>query len=930
MKFLKNIFECIMLLLVIATPLSANIRFDLKEDELEIEDVDSLDLDSLEEEIEPMKEFVHKFVLENGMTVLIRPVHSLPKVSMQVWYNVGSKDEHDGERGLAHLLEHMVFKGTLRLSETDISAITHMLSGSTNAFTWYDYTGYLFNMPVQHWHEALALLADCMQNIALKDDHLNSEMKAVIQELKMKRDDYKRTLMLNMITAIFPDHPYHYPTIGYKQDLFDVHADRLRKFYKKHYWPNNATLVIVGDVNVDDALAQAKKYFEQIPGNPDYKKEQFYFNTDIVATDVTIFRDVQQPFAISAYVIPGAQSKNEHLINLLELILGVGKGSRLHHKLVDELHLATSLSAFALLLFEHGIFMIVYEPRSAADIEQINAVIQEEIDAIAKKGLSDAEYTRALKNARMSYYHLLENIESQAREIGKSYLATGDKDFAFHFLDKPKKEVEAEIQLLLKNYFRPSQMHTGKILPLSQEDKKVWLEMQKAADEYDTKFLQARKRKTPIEPPLFAKEIQVKEAEYFDFPKPQEFMLANGIKVFTYDNKNTPTVALVLDLKADTHYDSAQLPGIYNFLTSIMQEGTQKYTAAQLAHELEDRGISLSVTPDAIVMSMLAADVPKGLELLEEVMLHPRFDEKEIEKTRVQLLAELKNFWDEPRQFSTQLIKEKIYKGHPYSKNILGTQQSIQKITKKDLINFHKKVFSPDGARLAIVGDVSQHDIKEVLENTLGKWKGPQVPSIEYPQLEPINACEQIYPINRDQVVLCFAGLSVERTNPDYDKLLLFDQIFGGGDIGSMHSRLFQIREQTGLFYGISGSLTRNALEQPGLVLIKTMVSLDRLDEAEKTIKDAIDHALDDITPEEFLEAKHAIINSIVNLYATNTAIAGVFLGVDRYGFPKDYHEKRAEKISEITIDQMKDAVKKVLNNESLFTLKVGRLQEKQ
>ena len=124
---------------------------------------------------------VYKKVLSNGMTVLVRVVHTLPKVSIQLWYNVGSKDEKSSERGIAHLIEHMIFKGTKILSESDINVITHLLSGSTNAFTSYDYTGYLFNMPVQNWHTTLAILADCMQNVSFKDDHLNSEMKAVIQ-----------------------------------------------------------------------------------------------------------------------------------------------------------------------------------------------------------------------------------------------------------------------------------------------------------------------------------------------------------------------------------------------------------------------------------------------------------------------------------------------------------------------------------------------------------------------------------------------------------------------------------------------------------------------------------------------------------------------------------------------------------------------------
>lgn len=870
---------------------------------------------------------VLKRTLANGMTVLVRPVHTLPKVSLQIWYNVGAKDEKTNEKGIAHLIEHMIFKGTKKLSESDINVITHMLSGSTNAFTSWDYTGYLFNLPKQHWYEALAIFADTMQNVSFKDDHLNSEMKAVIQELKMNRDNYQRALVMEMMASIFPDHPYHYPVIGFKQDLFDVHADRLRAFYKKHYWPNNATLVIVGDVDPEDAFEQAKKYFEQIPANKDYKKEEFYYNKDLISHNVTLYRDVRQTTAALAYVIPGATSKNEHLMDVFNLILAEGKGSRLYRKIVDELQLATSLAGFSFSLFDHGVYFIMYEPVDVQNIGKINDVIQEQIDLILKEGISEQEYTRALKQARMAYYSLLESIETQAREIGKAYVATGDENFAFHFLDKPKSEVEQDIKNLISNYFKASFRHTGMILPLSQQDKLEWARMQKESDEYDVKFLAARPRTSQIEEPSYAKQIQPKDATQFDFPKYSTMRLPNGIKVLYYQNDATPKINLILSLKARDYYDSIQHPGLYNFLAQVMQEGTKKYTAAQLADELESRGMSLSISPGLVAMNMLAADLEKGLELLQEIISHPRFDENEIEKVRTQILAEIKNFWDTPTSFSRQLINEQIYKGHPYSKNILGTKDSVEKITKKDLIEFHKKYFSPDGAVLSLVGDFNEPELKKALSKTLATWKGGKVEEIAFPKLAAIKPCQYIHRINRDQVVLTFAGLSVPRTHPDYDKLLLFDQIFGGGVLGSLHCKLYQLREQSGLFYNIAGSLVAACSEEPGMVMVRTIVSLDRLEEAEKAIQGVIEKSVEEITPEEFLEAKRAIINYMVSNFESNRGMASLFLAMDRYALPHDYYDTRAQKLMAISLDEVKAAVKKVLDNECMITLKVGRLE---
>src|SRR3989304_417587 len=240
---------------------------------------------------------VQKKVLSNGMTVLVRPLHMIPKVSLQLWYNVGSKNEKSGEKGIAHLIEHMIFKGTKRLSESDINLITAKLSGYCNAFTSYDYTGYLFDFPAQYWQESLDIMADCMRNCTFKPDLLTSELKAVIQELKMYKDYYSSSIIEDLVSKIFNDHPYHHPIIGYKQDLWHLERDSLVNFYHTHYIPNNATLVIVGDIEASQAFEAAEQYFGHINADPRYKKEQFYHNADLGNTSVTLYRDINQPMA---------------------------------------------------------------------------------------------------------------------------------------------------------------------------------------------------------------------------------------------------------------------------------------------------------------------------------------------------------------------------------------------------------------------------------------------------------------------------------------------------------------------------------------------------------------------------------------------------------------------------------------------------------
>jgi len=427
------------------------------------------------EKVKPMmhekKAIVQKKVLKNGMTILVRPMHNVPKVSLQLWYSVGSKDEKTGEKGIAHLIEHMIFKGTKKLTESDINIVSHMLSGGINAFTSYDYTGYLFNFPTHHWQEALPILADCMVNCSFKDDHLNSEMKAVIQELKMYRDDYQMSMAEELISSIFSDHPYHYPIIGFKQDLWSVHGPDLMKFYKKHYGPNNATLVVVGDVEADNVFEAAELFFGAIPAIENYKKETFFFGEDIVSKSVTLYRDVQQPIIANVFVAPGISNRKEHVLEVASWILGAGKSSRLYKKIVDELKLATSLSTSYWDLFDHSLFFILFEPNKIEDAQKIQELIQQEIDDIIKNGVNAQEVERALKKAQMKLYSVLENSERQAYDIGKYYLSTGDENYIYNYLDVDPIQLGKEVQQLFATYFRSALMHKGLVLPLPVSEK---------------------------------------------------------------------------------------------------------------------------------------------------------------------------------------------------------------------------------------------------------------------------------------------------------------------------------------------------------------------------------------------------------------------------------------------------------------------------
>ena len=877
-----------------------------------------------------MQQSTHLFkaVLSNGMTVIVRPVHEIPKVSMQIWYRVGSKDEEADERGIAHLIEHMIFKGTEKmLSESDINVLVHKLSGDCNAFTSYDYTGYLFNVPAHYWHEILAVMADCMQNVRFDKNMLASEMKAVIQELKLGRDNYVRSLTKELLADIFFDHPYHHPTIGYKQDLWNADPELLRAFYKKHYLPNNATLVVVGDVDPCDVVARAEEYFGSIPANPAYAKEKFYHNRDLVTKAVTLHRDIKQPMALVCWEIPGVSQCCDSIVSALEFILGKGRSSRLYQKLVHELQLVTSLSVGALSLFEHGILIISFEPKHIADMPRIEAIINEELASIARDGVSIAECERALNKMRMELYGTLEDIQEQAYLLGYYYLATGNPEYIFTSLDITPQLLADQVKNFVGMYLRPSLVQKGAVMPLMASEHDVWHAMQTNSDKEDAAILAFHKRETPVEPARYADTVEVKLPEPFPFPKAQVSVLDNGVKLLWHVNKNTPQVTVSLSLRAKSYYDDVNKQGLGTCVAMMLKEGTTKHSATEFATLIESRGMALSTAPGSIEITALKQDLPFALEVLYEVLTTAAFEEAALKRVRAQLISSIHNFWDEPKNFAGQLIREAIYKNHPYAKNSLGTIESVNSFTVDDLKEYYARYISPDGARLAIVGDIGDFDVPALVNEKLGTWQGPKVAEIEFPPVPDTEAQLIDYPINRDQIVLAFAKKSIARTEAPFDPYLIYTQVFGGGDVADMSSRLFELREASGLFYTISGSLLTNTDEQPGLLYVKTIVSKDRLAEAEKVIKGTIAHAHETLTDVECEEAKLAIVNAIIDYFSSNAGIAHTFLFLDRFNLPERYFDDRAQQLEPITAAAIKQAVANLMNPDNLVTLRIGRVE---
>lgn len=863
---------------------------------------------------------VYKKILNNGLTILVNPSPLTSDVAVYMFYGVGSRDEKTNEKGLAHLLEHMIFKGTKKLSETDIPMTAQLLSAHINAFTSYDKTCYTFSLPKRHWDEALPILADCMVNCTFKDDHLNSEFKAVLQELKMGRDQSQRLIFQSLILDIFHDHPYHHPIIGYKQDIWNVRGKDLHAFYKQHYIPNNAVLVIVGDVNPDVVFDQVEKNFSNIPADWNYKREAFHHEKDINSKSTKIYRDVSHPILTFAFYIPGLKFETDFYFEALLTFLTEGKNSRLYKEIVENKKLAYEVNGGTIILEEGGIFVVQVQLGDLKKAKEIKQIFFNELENIVKNGIEKYELKTLLNKKRSADYDFMENNAEKARAIGEYYLATKDENYIFKKTEITNDDLQQNIIKLIKQYLRPAIMYQVKILPIQEDEKEFLLQIKKDEDARDNLILNQRIRESSVEEPNYAKNIKPKEITSFDYIEPQTIILDNGLKVFIHEQKNSPKINILINFNNNL---SSKNNFLYNLACSVASKGTSNYTADQIYKKLEGMATSLSLSKNGISMFTLTDKFIKSLKILDSILKNPTFDQNEIDKEKEKLSAQRNAMLKNPSSVLNILINKNIYDENSPLYPYINSEEEIKGYTKEDIVNAYNEIINMSNMYAVVCGDFTGIDLYKTLNDTIGKLKINTAQTIDVinPKKIETNKVEEFLPV--EQVYLAKIANSINIDHPKLYEILLGSLILSDG---SLNSRLFKLREETGLFYYINGSLVPNADKSDGLIYIHTIISPENVYATEQLIHQTLQNFASNITEEELAIAKNTLLQEISHLYEKRTGIVAALSKLYFLNRPWDFYKNLPNKIKSITLEDVKAALTELLNDKEFLTVKVGRV----
>ncbi|MEM9989383.1 MAG: pitrilysin family protein, partial [Pseudomonadota bacterium] len=634
------------------------------------------------------------------------------------------KDEPQGQTGFAHLFEHLMFNGSENFDDDYFVALKDMGATQYNGTTSTDRTNYYQTVPTGALEQILFLESDRMGHLlgAVTQEKLDNQIGVVKNEKKVGDDrPFGRRIWYNIFENLYPvGHPYHHPTIGSMEDVGNATLEDVRDWFKKYYGAANAVLVLAGDIDTQTARPLLEKYFGHIPSGPPLVKASTN-SVPLPTNKHGVFYDrVDQPRLYRAYIAPPTGSETSPLLDLMTRALASGKTSRLYKRLVDELELVNNINAGYSESMLSGQIYFITDVKRAQDIDRVNDIIDAEIAQFLKDGPTKDELQRAKTIYLSSEVRGPESVAGKAATLARGELFFGDPDFYVEEnLNRMQAATRQQVREASAKYLQHG-YYELQVLPFGQ--------YQSSQAQYD-RAQGLPDRGTPGE---------------LSFPETEEFTLSNGISVVVAPRPTIPVVELALQFDAGTATGniavgerSEALPYLAPMTTALMDEGTEKRSAQDIAELAEELGarirIGNSKDSSSAYLSALKPNLAQSLDLLSDIVRNATFPPQEIEKFRARAIDSLRQGQADNQQLGSRALNHALYGDrHPYGafKTVNASIQGVEQITQQDLIAWRNSWLRPDNVTIFASGDVTAENLRPLLEKQFGKWQ-PQGPRVE-------------------------------------------------------------------------------------------------------------------------------------------------------------------------------------------------------
>jgi predicted Zn-dependent peptidase len=879
------------------------------------------------------------FTLPNGLRVVVHEDHKAPVVAVSVWYHVGSKDEPGGRTGFAHLFEHLMFGGSEHSDTSWFQPMQAIGATDMNGTTNFDRTNYFETVPKAALDRTLFLESDRMGHLlaAVTQKKLDIQ-RGVVQNEKRGNDNQPGGLLRYSIQqTLFPaGNPYHHTVIGSMTDLDKASLDNVKDWFRSHYGPNNAVLVLAGDITSAEAKPLVEKYFGDIPSGP--KSTPAAATVPTLKAPVTkLFHDeVANTTIARMWAVPGITAKDTPALDMAASVLGGLASSRLDNELVRDKKTAVSVSAYLNSFERVGEFTVQATVKPGVD----PALVGRQLDAIIAEFIKNGPTAEELKRAKTDdVSETIKGLESVGGFGGKAVtLASGavyanDPGFYKKELAETAALTPAQVQAAAKKWLsRPVFAYT-----LAPGKRDPYEESKLAADTAGS----GAGAKVTAAPKSAATSTTggvdrstlppVGQIADLDFPDVEHAKLSNGIPVLFAHRSAVPVVRVAIDFNAGNASDPKNALGTQAFMLGMLDEGTDKYTSVEIAEAQENLGATISASPSmdrsGVYLSALTPNLAPSLDLMADVVRNPAFAPAEVDRVRAQQLAAIAAETKQPVGLALRTLPPIIYgKDHPYGVPFSGRGDpaAVAKLTPADLEAFHNAWVRPDNATIFVVGDTTLAEVMPLLESSFGDWKATGAAPAKNFTVPTVPQASRILLLDRPNTPqsLIFAGevMPVKGTD-DLTALLQANEVLGGAFLSRLNADL---RETKHWSYGVAGFISRVQNRVP--YLIYAPVQTDQTGPSIAAMRSDMADFLGGkgVTAEELTRTIDGSIRELPGSFETADAVMGGMESNVLYKRPDNYYETLASHYRSLTAPELDAAAKAAIDPSKLTWVVIG------
>jgi zinc protease len=852
-----------------------------------------------------------EFRLNNGLRVIVHEDHKAPIIATNIWYHVGSKNENPGKTGFAHLFEHLMFNGTENYNDEYFGPFQQVGATNMNGTTNSDRTNYYQTVPSTALDLALWMESDRMGHLlgAVDQDRLD-EQRGVVQNEKRQRENQPYGRAFDHINEnVFPQgHPYSWSTIGSMEDLNAASLEDVQAWFATYYGPNNATLVLAGDIDVATAREKAELYFGDIAPGPPLARLDAWIPTLGQNRRMIVEDRVPQARIYKTWPAPVWGDIESEWLSLAASVLGDGRSSRLYQRLVDEEQVATDVGVYAQGDEIAGGFLVYATAQPGQDLAEVERLLDAEVANFLDNGPTRAELSRVVTETRAGFIRAVERVSGKASILVEGAVFGGRPDAYKDSL----AALDAAQPRVLRDTARKwlsSPAFTLEVHPFPANLSATASTADRSELPFPASFPQA------------------------EFPELQIGELSNGMRLIVATRDAVPVIHMSLQMNMGYAADQFSRPGTAGLTIDMLEEGTTSRDALEISDQLAELGANLRTGSNLdfsfVSLSSLSENLLPSLDIYGDVILNPAFPQAGLERLKRQTIAAIQSEKTEPTSMALRIFPQLIYgEGHAYSLPMTGsgTEAAINALQRDDLASFHSTWFRPNNATMIVVGDTNLEAITPSLEALFADWEPGDIPEKTIPEVSlPERARVVLVDRPDSEQSFIIAGHLIA---PRSDQRELAIQALNSSFGGSFTSRVnLNLREDKSWSYGVRSTIIDTMMQRPFLTFApvqtdKTAASMLELDKEFREIRTSRP-----VSAEEVSTSKSRDTLALPGRWETARAVMSDIAEIVRFGLPLDYWRSYPTLVDSVNVSDVNEVAESLIAPDQLTWVVVGDLE---